>query len=401
MLYTPPEPILAAYANTLVNWALHHGEGVRAGEVVLVVIPEAAKPLYAPLRNAILKAGAFPIMDYRAQGVREADAYLLASDAQLTFFPDKLLRGQIEQIDHTISIIAEHDKYVLESVPSNKIIKRTNAYEPYHDWRIEKEAQGKYTWTLAMYGTPAMAKDAGMTPEEYWQEIINACYLDTPDPVGTWRGIQHTLEQTRSALNALHIEKVHVEGEGVDLWVKLGENRAWLGGSGANLPSFELFISPDSRGTEGEIRFNQPLFRYGKVIKDIYLRFGAGRVVESSASQNQDLLEGILNSENGNRIGEFSLTDGRLSRITRPMGETLFDENMGGPNGNTHIALGNAYRDSYPGDTSSVTEEQWSEWGYNASPQHVDIISTAPRTVTALLPDGSTTVIYTDGKFTV
>ena len=82
------------------------------------------------------------------------------------------------------------------------------------------------------------------------------------------------------------------------------------------------------------------------------------------------------------------------------MATTLFDENMGGAFGNTHIALGNAYKDTYPGDAAAVPEEQWVEMGYNACPKvHTDIISTTDRTVTARLRNGRETVIYRDGQF--
>lgn len=99
------------------------------------------------------------------------------------------------------------------------------------------------------------------------------------------------------------------------------------------------------------------------------------------------------------RIGEYSLTDSRHSRITKFMAETLFDENMGGPYGNTHLALGMSYRDTYAGDVSKLTDAEADELGFNDSSVHTDIISTTKRTVTAHLKDGSEKVIYKDGQF--
>ncbi len=77
----------------------------------------------------------------------------------------------------------------------------------------------------------------------------------------------------RERLDALDIERVHVEGEDVDLRIAIGEQRRWLGGRGRNIPSFEIFTSPDWRGTEGWIDFNQPLYRYGNLVKGIRLEF--------------------------------------------------------------------------------------------------------------------------------
>jgi len=401
MNYQPPASILNAYANLLVNFALGKGTGIKPGEVVQVQIPEGAKPLFAPLRDAILRAGGHPFMQLLPDGVDVAGMYAIASDEQLAFFPAAYYKGMAEQFDHRIRILAEADKYELATVPPEKIMRTANAIEPYRRWINEKEAAGNYSWTIAMYGTPAMAADAGMTEEEYWQEIIAACYLDAPDPIAEWKRVQDELERVRLALNDLHIEELTVEGEGIDLTVGVGEGRQWLGGGGMNIPSFELFISPDWRRTEGTIRFNQPLYYAGNRLEGIALRFEKGHVVEATAAKGQELLREMIASKNADRIGEFSLTDGRLSRITKPMGETLFDENMGGPEGNTHLAVGNAYQDSYPGDPSTLTQEDWERLGYNQSPVHTDIISTERRKVTAILPDGSRRVIYENGRFTI
>ncbi len=100
-------------------------------------------------------------------------------------------------------------------------------------------------------------------------------------------------------------------------------------------------------------------------------------------------------------VGEFSLTDNRLSRIDKFMAETLFDENIGGLHGNTHIALGAAYKDSYPGDPSKLTEEEWENFGYNDSVVHTDIVSTENREVTAILQGGTEKLIYKDGQFVI
>ena len=400
-MYTPPKPILDAYANVLVNFALNSGRGLQPGEVVLVRIPECAKPFYVPLRNTILKAGGNPIMQFLADDVSGKDVYDLSSPEQLKFFPREFFKGMVDNIDHAISVIAEHDKYELRGIDNKKIMERAHAMQPFMKWREEKEASGKFTWTLGLYGTPAMAKEVKMTEEEYWDQIIKACYLNEPDPVAKWRTIQGELERVRAALNALKIETVHVKAEDINLTVGLGEDRQWLGGSGRNIPSFELFISPDWRKTEGTISFNQPLYRYGNRINGVKLRFENGVVVESSATENEKLLKEMLAAENADKIGEFSLTDSRMSQITKVMAETLYDENIGGQFGNTHIAVGNAYKDSFPGDASSVTPEEWKRRGYNESAVHTDIVSTTNRTVTARLNDGSEKIIYENGQFTV
>lgn len=400
MSYQPSEELLEKYADVMINFALNGGEGVKNGEVVQLRVSEVAKPLLVALRRAVLKAGAHPIIFYTPDEFAR-EHYELASDEQLSFFPKKFLKGLVDEIDHTVAVLSETDKKELDGIDSGKIMAAQKALKPYMDWRREKEGAGEYTWTLCMYGTQAMADEVDLSLEEYWDEIVKACYLDDPQPAEKWKELYKDLYEYKDRLDALPIEKLHIEAPDTDLWITIGDNRKWLGGSGRNVPSFELFISPDWRGTEGKIQFTEPLYRYGNLIKDAYLEFKDGRVVKATASVGEDILKEMIAVENADKVGEFSLTDRRFSRITKFMGETLFDENVGGEKGNTHIAVGAAYRDSYTGDQANVSEEEWESMGYNNSVVHTDIVATSNRVVTAYLKDGSNRVIYQDGEYQV
>jgi aminopeptidase len=403
MTYIPPQEILERYASVLVDFALGGGRGVQPGEVVRVVAPESAKPLYAELRKAVWRAGGHVIGSYQPDDEPRMnlsrDFYDLARDDQLDHFPAAYMRGLIDEMDHQVSVIADSDPHSLEGVDPARIMRRGEAMRPLLDWRGEKENEGRFSWTLGLYGTPAMAAEAGMGEEEYWEQIVHACFLDQEDPIARWREVGRKLDEARARLDALEIERVHVEGEDVDLWVRVGERRRWLGGRGRNIPSFELFTSPDWRGTEGWIRFDQPLYRYGNLVKGIRLAFADGLVAEASAEENEPILKEMIATEGADRVGEFSLTDRRFSRITRFMAQTLYDENVGGPFGNTHVALGRSYQDAYAGDPGEVAEEEWQRLGFNSSSVHTDIVSTTDRTVTATLRGGAERVIYRDGEF--
>jgi aminopeptidase len=410
MAYTPSTKILTKYAHVLVNFALGSGNGIKKGEVVRVSSSESAKPLYIAVCNAIVSAGGHVVGNYAPddeQGdKRRAESftryfYEHASDEQIRFFPEKYLKGLAEQIDHSIFILADANPHELKGIDPKKIMQRGVTLKPYKDWLNKKEWAGKFTWTIGMYGTPAMAREAGLSEKEYWNQIIKACFLDKKDPVAEWKRVYKEIERYRSRLNALSpkIDRLHAVGPDMDLWITLGEKRAWHAGSGRNIPSFEIFTSPDWRGTEGWIRFNQPLYRYSNKIEGIELRFKDGLVVEAKATKNEKLLKEMIATKGANKIGEYSLTDRRHSRITKFMAETLFDENMGGPFGNTHLALGMSYRDTYSGDVSKLTDKEAAQLGFNDSSVHTDIISTTRRTVTAHLKDGSKRVIYKDGEF--
>lgn len=404
-MFTPPQKILERYADVLVNFALRGGTGIRKGDVVHLVSYEAAKPLFRELKKKILLAGGHIIPDYRPDsGDRfpfDRDFFELAKPHQLKFFPRKYARGLVNQIDHSLFVISEVDMRELEGIPPKKILARGLAWKPYMDWRREKENAGKYSWTIGLYGTPAMAKEAKLSEKEYWGQIIRACFLDKKNPIKEWKRVYIKMETIRKKLNALPIDKLHINGPDADLLVHLGKKRQWMCGSGRNIPSFELFTSPDWRGTSGWIRFNQPLYRYGVLIEGAELWFENGRVVKARARKNEKVLKEMIATKNADKIGEYSLTDKRFSRITKFMAETLYDENVGGPQGNTHLALGKSYQDCYTGDPGTVSAEDWERLGFNDSSVHTDMVSTAPRTVTAILRNGAEKVIYRNGKFIV
>ncbi|HYC83496.1 MAG TPA: aminopeptidase [Candidatus Paceibacterota bacterium] len=405
MDYVPPKKILERYADVMVNFALGNGRGLKKGETVYLIVNEYAKPLYAELLKAIIKAGGNVIPSYLPDDADRyntgRDFFSLASEEQLNFFPAKYYKGLVDQCDHSLYIIANTNPHALKGVDPKKIMLRGKAMKPYMDWRREKENKGKFTWTLALYGTPAAAAEAGISLEEYWQEIIKACFLDKSDAVARWKKVSGQIQDYSQKLTDLKIDRVHVEGKDVDLWVKIGEKRKWIGGRGANIPSFEIFTSPDWRGTEGWIKFDQPLYRYGNLIEGIELEFKNGKVVKSKAKKNEKVLREMIATEGADQVGEFSLTDRRFSRISRFMAETLYDENFGGDHGNTHIALGSSYHDCYAGNPDKVTKQGWSKLGFNDSSVHTDIISTTDRAVTAYLPNGKSLAIYQDGQFKI
>jgi len=400
MSYVPSQEILKKYADVLIKFALWGGKGLQKGEVVTLSISESAKPMLKPLQKSILEAGGHMILRYHPEGI-DKEFYELASDEQITWKPKEYMLSRLETCDHFVSIISTDDKFELETVPSEKIMEGRKASKFYSDAFNNKVVAEKASWTLGLYGTQHMAEDVDMTLKEYWGQIIKACFLDEKDPVAKWQEIFDQTEKVQDWLNEMPIEWLHVKGEDADLKVQLGLDRKWLGGSGCNIPSFEIFISPDYRGTEGWMRFDQPLYRYGSLIEGVELHFKDGKVTKASASKNEKLLQDMIAVEGANQIGEYSLTDKRFSKITRFMGETLYDENIGGEFGNTHIAVGAAYRESYTGDQSKLKEKDWDKLGFNDSVIHTDIVSTKDRTVTATLTDGSEVVIYENGMFTL
>jgi aminopeptidase len=399
-MFQPSQKILRKYASVLVNFALAGGKGMKKNEVVLVSAQTPGLPLAREVYGAVVRAGGHPLVNIIDDDFKKI---LLAAgnDAQAAFFPAEYYRGLGRTIDHSIRILADRDPLFLSAADPRKILLNTRSTRPYRDQLDIKEDTGRFTWTLCLYGTEGVAKEAGMSLRGYWKQIERACFLDKQDPIASWRAVYREMQRIIGVLNRMPVKTLRVRAEGTDLAVGLGEKRRWLGGRGRNIPSFEIFTSPDWRLVEGHVRFDLPLYRYGQIIHDVRLELRAGRIVKARAAKNEKLLREMIAQSNADRIGEFSLTDRRFSRITRFMAETLFDENFGGRHGNVHLALGRAYHDTCSVDPKKLTKKDFQKLGFNDSPEHTDIVATTDRIVTAVLPNGSERVIYKDGEFTL
>jgi aminopeptidase len=399
-MYIPDQKILKKYADVLVKFALWSGEWIKPWEVVYLQVPESAKPILFELQKSILEAGWHYITNFIPEWSQRV-FFENASQEQIDFWPKDYFLEIVKTCTHFIRIEATNDKFELKWIDPKKIISRQKWAKFYLNARDEKENNWKLTWTIWLYGTEAMAKDVSMTLEEYWWEIIKACYLNEIDPISKWKEVFANIENIRQKLNNLNIKKVHVTWENIDLNITIWEKRQWLWWSGRNIPSFEIFTSPDWRGTNGKISFNEPLYRYGNLIKWIELEFKDGIIINSKANIGEDLLKEMIATKNADKIGEFSLTDRRFSRITKFMWETLYDENVGWEYGNTHIAIWNAYNDAFSWDVWSQTKEDWDRMWFNDSVIHTDIMSTTPRKVIATLANSEEILIYENWEFKV
>lgn len=400
-MYVPSLEILEKYANVMVNFALWWGKWINPGDVVFVQIPECAKPFYIPLQTAILKAWWHPIMQYLPDGVNR-NFYEFASDDQLAFVADEFVKWRIESMTHFLRVIADADLHELDGIEPSKMMKRTNANRKYHSLRDKKEREWKLSRTACMYGTQAMADEAWLPIEQYREQIIDACFLNEDNPVKKWKEIYKEMYRVRDKLNELKLEYVHVIWPDEDLKVKIWADRLWQTWWGCNIPSFEIFTSPDCRDVNGRIKCNQPLYRYWNMIEWIRLEFKKWKLVKAHADKNDDILQQMVKIEWMDHLWEFSLTDARVSRITRFMAETLFDENVWWKYGNTHVALWLWFDECYAWDKSKLDSPKFKKsiW-LNMSAEHVDVISTARRKAIGFLKDWTEILIYQDGKFMI
>ncbi len=391
---------LERYADVLL-WGMQTArkERFRKGDIVIVRYQRPATPLAEVLQGRLLDQGYHPVMRAGLTTVMERNFYERSNNKQLVFIPPGTTE-LYENLNGSIFLHAPESLTHLRGVDPKRIGKTAVAVKILRDILNRREEQGAFGWTLCLFPTPELARQAGLTEKQYASQVIRACYLNTQDPVQEWVGIFRKAAAIKRWLNGLYVDRLHVESEHTDLWVTPGRQRRWLGVSGHNIPSFEIFLSPDWRGTEGVYYADQPSFRSGNHVKGVRLVFRKGRAVEVTAQKGRAFVQDQIRMDSGAcRVGEFSLTDKRFSRINRFMANTLFDENFGGKHGNCHIALGASYSDTYDGDSASLDRERKDQLGFNDSALHWDLVNTEEKRVTALLRSGEQVVIYEGGRF--
>ncbi|MFZ5427993.1 MAG: aminopeptidase [Thermodesulfobacteriota bacterium] len=391
---------LDKYAEVLL-WGLttSRPSGYNPGDNVLVQCDLAGLKLVEALFAKLVDKGinVVPRMNFTSN--MELEFYQKANDTQLSFIAPGT-KELFENLNGAIYVIAPESLTHLSAIDPKRIARTAIARKPYRDILVKREEAGQFGWTLCVFPTDEYARCAGLTKKEFTAQIVKACHLNAADPVAEWDRIFHEAMRIKDWLNAMDAESYRVESDNTDLVVTPGESRRFKGISGHNIPSFELFTSPDWRGTEGVYFADQPSYRSGNLVKGVRLEFRKGEVTDVKAELGEEFVRKQVAMDAGaKRLGEFSLTDRRFSKIDRFMANTLFDENYGGEWGNCHVALGSSYSDTYDGDPSTLTEARKAELGFNDSALHWDLVNTERKRVTARLKGGGTRVIYEDGQF--
>jgi len=393
---------LEKYADVLL-WGLKTARKVamKKNEIVLIQYDLAALKLAEILYARLLDLGMRPVQRMISTCNMELSFYQKANPGQLTFIApgDEEL---YKSINGRIYLHAPQSLTHLKDIDPAWIGKAIVSRKPLKDILDKREELRRYAWTLCIVPTEELARQAKMSLKQYSTLVIKGCYLDCDDPVAQWLQIHKEVTAIKKRLSSLKVKYFHMESANLDLRITPGDERKWVGVSGHNIPSFEIFVSPDWRGTEGIYYANLPSFRSGNYIEDVRITFAKGKAVKIEAKVGEDFVKKQLAMDAGARqVGEFSLTDKRFSRIDRFMAETLFDENFGGKNGNCHIALGSSYSDTYSGDPAKLTPALKKKLGFNDSALHWDLVNTEQKTVTAHLTDGRKTIIYDRGVFKI
>ncbi len=246
---------------------------------------------------------------------------------------------------------------------------------------------------------PDLSPDAALA--KLWEQIVHVCRLDEDDPVAAWRERMATLRAVAGRLTAARFGALHFTGPGTDLTVGLLPSSSWLSASFEtrdgiphvpNLPSEEVFTTPDPARVDGVVRATKPLQLAGATIEGLTVRFEGGRAVEIDADKGADVLRAMSGHDDGaGRLGEVALVDGsgRIGPLDTVFYDTLLDENAA-----SHIALGQAFAFAIGDDAD---REQ-----INTSMVHIDfMIGGDDVAVDGVAADGSRTPVLRGGVWQI
>jgi len=371
--------------------------------------------------NVINKDFVEKIVKY-AKTLGVENIYLDEEDSN--YIHDVLVNTKVEEIDkheafnsHMWDEYAKKDAaflmldaeipHVMDDVSSEALAKSAFAKRNTKPIYKEKQLNSEIAWCIAAVPNIYWAKDIfekSENPlEEFWNILSKMCMLDKENPIEEWDKLLNKQKDLIDKLNNLEIKKLHYKNDlGTDLTIELNENALWQSASSGkwivNMPSYEIFTTPNLRKTNGVVYSSKPLIYNGKIIDEFKVTFKDGKVESFEAKKGEDILKEIINSdETSGYLGEVALVNynSPISNLNINFNTTLIDENA-----SCHLALGSGFSDCIE-NGNELSKEELKELGVNNSKIHVDfMIGTKDLLVEAETKDGLV-VIMKDGNICI
>jgi len=370
----------------LAEVAVHSGLGLAPGQELVMTATLDTVPLARRITEHAYKAGASLVTTLFTDEESMLLRYLYGSDAGFDAAASWLYEGMAQAFRSGAARLAitGGDPSLLSKQDPERVSRANRAMSKAYRPALELITRHEINWTIVACATPAWA--AAMFPdlpqdqalEKLWSAIFAASRADQLDPVAAWKAHDANLHASAKRLNEKRYSALHFRGPGTDLRVGLADDHLWLGGGTTagngrycipNMPTEEVFTTPHKDRVEGTVTSTKPLSHQGTMIEEISVRFEGGKIIEAHAARGQQVLQRMIETDEGaRRLGEVSLVphSSPISSSGLLFLNTLFDENAA-----CHIALGQSYSTCLK-DGDTLTPEQLASRGANSSLIHVD-----------------------------
>ncbi len=273
----------------------------------------------------------------------------------------------------------------------------------------EKESSYQIPWCIAAVPNEVWAKSIFPNDDDAYNKlykvIFDVCMVNEENPIDNWEKYLEKVNYFSNKLNNMKIKKMHYKNSlGTDLTIELPNGYIFASASDdsedmfVNMPSYEIFTSPNYLKTEGIVYSSKPLVYAGGLIDEFYIEFKEGKVVNYDAKVGKEILKGIIETDsNSCYLGEVALVnnDSPISNTGLVFGTTLFDENA-----SCHLALGDGFSECIK-NGNSMTKEELLASGINKSMQHVDFMIGTPDLEIEAETETGKVSIFKNGNFCI
>ena len=407
-------PIDPAKLDRLAEVAVKVGLGLRPGQDLLLTAPAIALPLVRRIAVHAYKAGAGIVTPILSDEEMTLARYRHGHDNSFDRAAGWLYEGMAKAFsDNTarLAIVGDNPMLLSGEDPS-KVARASKANSMAYQPALEKIVNFDTNWNIIAYPSPSWAKQVFPgDPEDVAigklaDAIFAASRVDREDAMANWASHNAVLRERTNWLNGQRFRALQYSGPGTDLTIGLADGHEWEGGASlskngiscnANIPTEEVFTTPHCRRVYGHVVSSKPLSYQGTLIDNIAVRFEDGRIVDAKASRGAEVLNKVLDTDEGaRRLGEVALVphSSPISQSGLLFYNTLFDENAA-----SHIALGQCYSKCFINGTT-LSPEQIAAQGGNRSLIHIDwMIGSDSTDIDGIHADGSRVPVFRKGEW--
>ena len=398
----------------LAEVAVKVGLQLQRDQDLVMTAPLAALPLIRLITKHAYMAGAGLVTTFYSDEEATLARYRHAPDASFDKASGWLYEGMARAYANGAArlAIAGDNPLMLANEDPARVARANKANSMAYKPALEKISNFDINWNIVSYPNPSWAKIVfpGLPEDEAVRRLADAIFaasrVDVADPIAAWATHNANLKKRSGWLNGERFSALHFTGPGTDLTVGLADGHEWHGGASTakngvtcnpNIPTEEVFTTPHAMKVEGHVSSTKPLSHQGTLIDDIRVRFEGGRIVEARASKGEEVLNKVLDTDEGaRRLGEVALVphSSPISASGILFYNTLFDENA-----SCHIALGQCYSKCFL-DGATLSQDQIAAQGGNSSLIHIDwMIGSDKVDIDGIKADGTRVPVMRRGEW--